>query len=166
MNCESGQATVEWVGLLLLVALVLGGLLTLAPRVEGRGLGGAVAHALTCGAAGDCDATARVGSRAALPPVVPRARGAPRPARPQGKLRLPSLPRLPVSPDRAAAAYHALRGVKAVAARAWIVCLGYKRFQYERRHPEMALTGRMPVGEAVRIANSCLNPLEFLGEAG
>jgi hypothetical protein len=163
VNCESGQATVEWVGLLLLVTLVLGGLLTLAPRVEGRSLGGAVAHAIACGAAGDCDAAGRAGSRAALPPVVPRA---PRRARRPGRLRLPSLPRLPVSPDRVAAAYHALRGVKAVAARAWIVCLGYKRFQYERRHPEMTISGRMPVPEALRIADSCLNPLAFLGEDG
>ena len=164
MDAQDGQAAVEWVGLLLAIALVLGALLALTPRVGGRGLGAAVAHAISCGAAGRCEATRGAESRAALPPVVPRAPRAPRRPRRPGKLRLPSLPRLPVSPDRAAAAYHALRGVKAVAARAWIICLGYKRFQYERRHPEMAIRGRMPVAEALRIANSCLNPLEFLGE--
>ena len=76
----------------------------------------------------------------------------------------PSVPRPPVAPNRAAAAFQALRGVKRIAGRAWIVCLGYKRFQYERAHPEVTITGRMPVREALRIANACLNPAEFLGE--
>jgi hypothetical protein len=50
-----------------------------------------------------------------------------------------------------------------VARRAWIVCLGLKRYRYERAHPEAALpVAGLPVDEAVRIANSCLNPMGFV----
>src|SRR3954468_8924429 len=55
MAYERGQASVEWAGLLLLVALVLGALVALAPVVDGRSLGSSVAHAIVCGARGDCD---------------------------------------------------------------------------------------------------------------
>jgi hypothetical protein len=179
VDSQGGQAAVEWVGLLLLALLVLGALLAVAPKVEGRSLGGSLARAITCTAGGHCapagadTAPGGLGLGLAFGGVVPRtpaARGAPRRARrwaPRWEPRRaprPSLPRGPVLPDRAAAAFHALRGLKQVAARAWIVCLGYKRFQYERAHPEVTVTGRMPVGEALRIANACLNPLEFVGE--
>ncbi len=162
----------EWVGLLLLVSLGLAALLSLAPSVEGRSLGAAVARAITCGAGAHCDQRlAGRRPRAALPPgaLTPRAPVSPPrsavPVRPP-RAAPPAGVRPPVSPARAAAAFHVLRGLKAVAAKAWIVCLGYKRFQYERRHPEVRVTGRMPVREALRIANSCLNPAEFIGEEG
>lgn len=167
MDSQGGQAAVEWVGLSLLALLVLGALLAVAPKVEGRSLGGALARAITCTAGGHCGPagadTAPDGRGLGLAsggvvPRTPAARGAPR------RAPRPSLPRGPVLPDRAAAAFRALRGLKQVAARAWIVCLGYKRFQYERAHPEVTVTGRVPVGEALRIANACLNPLEFVGE--
>ena len=163
MKTEGGQAAVEWVGLLLFVSLGLAALLSLAPRVEGRSLGAAVARAITCGAGGHCDQ--RVSGRpwAVAPPARPR-RAAP-PVRPP-RAAPPAGVRPPVSPARAATAFRVLRGLRAVAAKAWIVCLGYKRFQYERRHPEMRITGRMPVREALRIANSCLNPADFVGEEG
>ena len=59
MGSESGQATIEWTGLVLLVAVALGALLTLAPPVDGRRLGGSVAHAITCAARGGCAAAGR-----------------------------------------------------------------------------------------------------------
>ncbi len=169
MDSQHGQAAVEWVGLLLAVTLVLGALLALAPNVEGRSLGAAIAHAIACTAGGRCGPAAagsepvaalRVGAASGLstsgelsrPPVRPPPRFAP--------------PRGPVAAERAAAAFHVLRGVKRVAGRAWIVCLGYKRFQYERRHPEFTVASRMPLREALRIADSCLNPATFLGEDG
>ena len=69
----------------------------------------------------------------------------------------------PVSPERAALAFRVLRGVKKVARRAWIVCLGWERYRYELDHPEAVIPGHtMPVREAARIANACLNPLYFL----
>jgi hypothetical protein len=141
MVSEGGQATVEWTGLVLLVALALAALATLVPRVDGRSLGGAVAHAITCSARGGC-AAERAPPRGAERADVPRSR-----------------PR--VSAPRAAAAFQALRGVREVAKRAWIVCLGYRRYVYEREHPR-APTEAMPLEEALGIANECLNPLGFL----
>jgi hypothetical protein len=63
MASERGQASVEWVALVLLVALAAGGLLATVPDVDGRSLGGALAHRLACAVKGGCadgdDALAR-----------------------------------------------------------------------------------------------------------
>lgn len=152
MACERGQATVEWVGLLLLVALVLGALLTLAPRVEGRTLGAQLLHRIACTARGSCSAGDQ-----AQPSPGGFAQGI-------GQTRVRAVgARPPVPRDRAVTAFRVLRGVKKVAYRAWVLCLGWKRYQYELDHPEAIIPGRpMPVREALRIANACLNPLLFL----
>lgn len=57
MRGERGQSTVEWVGLLLLVALLLAGLLATGLRVPGGALAGAVASRILCAAslAASCD---------------------------------------------------------------------------------------------------------------
>jgi hypothetical protein len=148
---ERGQATVEWVGLLLLLALGLGALLALAPSVEGRALGDQLLERLTCTVRDGCGAREEVPEPAvafALAPPPPRA------APPWAA---------PVSPERAAQAFRVLRGVKKVARRAWIVCLGWERYRYELDHPQALIPGHaMPVREAARIANACLNPLLFL----
>jgi hypothetical protein len=47
MRSEGGQATVEWVGVVLLVALSLGALLSLATRVDGRALGVLISQRVT-----------------------------------------------------------------------------------------------------------------------
>jgi hypothetical protein len=60
MRRESGQATLEWVGLVLLVALALAAAATFVP-VGDRTLGEAVAHALLCAVRGDCHAAAARG---------------------------------------------------------------------------------------------------------
>src|SRR5215210_4705613 len=53
---ESGQASVEWIGLVLLVALVLGAAPAAGLRVDGRSFGGFLAHRLACAVeAGGCD---------------------------------------------------------------------------------------------------------------
>jgi hypothetical protein len=49
--------------------------------------------------------------------------------------------------------------------RAWIVCIGYRRFRYELEHPR-APNEMMPLDEAIDIANGCLNPYAFLVEDG
>ncbi|HEX2071815.1 MAG TPA: hypothetical protein VHF90_09240 [Thermoleophilaceae bacterium] len=54
MASERGQASVEWVALVLLVALALSALLTTVPSVDGRSLGGALAHRFTCAVKGGC----------------------------------------------------------------------------------------------------------------
>jgi hypothetical protein len=52
---ERGQATVEWAGTLLIVSLALGALAAVAPPVDGRPLGGFLAHRLLCAVKGGCD---------------------------------------------------------------------------------------------------------------
>ena len=54
MLSESGQATVEWTGLLLVVCLVAGGAAAVAPVVDGRSFGGFLAHRLVCAVRGGC----------------------------------------------------------------------------------------------------------------
>jgi hypothetical protein len=53
---ERGQASVEWIGLLLLVSVALAAALTFVPVVDGRPLGAALARALVCAVKGDCHA--------------------------------------------------------------------------------------------------------------
>ena len=61
-SAAAGQATVEWVGLLLLVALLLAALLAAGVRVPGAALAGAIAARLTCALSlgGDCGEQALV----------------------------------------------------------------------------------------------------------
>src|SRR5438128_5966864 len=58
MPSERGQATVEWTAVVLVVCLALAGLLAVGPRVDGRSLGGLLAHSVVCavrGCAGEAD---------------------------------------------------------------------------------------------------------------
>ncbi len=151
MRGERGQASTEWTGVVLLVVLVLGALgagLGLRPGrapASGRELGDALAERFTCAARGACG-----GARApsAAPPVPPVAgvvgRG--------------------VTTARAVDALRRLRSVGGkLARRAWIVCIGYRRYRYELEHPR-APNEVMPLEEAIDIANGCLNPYAFLVE--
>ncbi|HEX8073574.1 MAG TPA: hypothetical protein VF545_01200 [Thermoleophilaceae bacterium] len=54
MRSERGQATVEWIGLVLLVALALGGFAALAPVFGGRTLAELVLRRIVCTVRGDC----------------------------------------------------------------------------------------------------------------
>src|SRR3954463_7631638 len=54
MAHERGQTTIEWTGLILLVAIVLGGIVAVAPVVDGRALGSSLTHSIVCAARGDC----------------------------------------------------------------------------------------------------------------
>lgn len=141
---ESGQATVEWIGLVAGVALVLGALLAGVGETAkgGSGLGEAVAHRITCAARDLCGgAEVRRRPRAVTPPD----------ARPRGpRLDKAGLGALPRGGGR----------VVGIAEHAWIVCLGYRRWRYDLEHP---LTPReaLPVDEALDIVNECLNPWEF-----
>jgi hypothetical protein len=153
MRGERGQASVEWTGVVLLVVLVLGALgagLGLRPGrapPSGRELGDALAERFTCAARGACGG-ARAPAPSAAPPVLSGAGLA------------------GGSPTRARAvdALRKLRSVGAkLARRAWIVCIGYRRFRYELEHPR-APNEVMPLEEAIDIANGCLNPYAFLVE--
>jgi hypothetical protein len=81
---------------------------------------------------------------------------APRPAAPERRAPAPLR-------SRALDAFRRLRGVTNVAQRAWIVCLGYRRWRYELAHPR-APNQALPLGDALTIANECLNPYAFLLE--
>ncbi|MEX2195510.1 MAG: hypothetical protein WD844_09520 [Thermoleophilaceae bacterium] len=54
MTGERGQASVEWIAALLVVALALGALAAVAIRVDGRSFGGFLAHRFVCTVRGDC----------------------------------------------------------------------------------------------------------------
>jgi hypothetical protein len=172
---QRGQATVEWVGLVLGVALVLaavaaGGRQAITGE-SGAGLGEAVAERITCAARDACGAAlADSAGGGALPGRGRRGspgRGSPgrsRPGRaPGGSLRgprgvRPSAPR--GAPPVAAADGLAVRGAAGLAKRAWIVCLGYRRWRYDVEHP---LTPRqaVPLRDTVKIVNECVNPWSF-----
>jgi hypothetical protein len=55
VRSECGQASIEWTALVLSVSLVLGALLLVGPRVDGRPLGAYLAHAIVCAVRGGCD---------------------------------------------------------------------------------------------------------------
>ena len=150
MHGEEGQATVEWVALVLTAALVLAAGAALAGREGDRGLGEEVAERISRTAAG----TARSPDAAALAPerAAPLATRAASPA---------SAP--PASAPRAVDAFRRLRGVADVARHTWIVCLGYRRWRYELEHP-MAPTEALPLDEALGIVNTCFNPHGYLLE--
>jgi hypothetical protein len=139
MRDQSGQATIEWVGLVLVAALVLGALAAFRVPSPDRELGAVFAKRITCAAAGG--ACARGSLRAGGDPT--------------------RLGNRPVAGARAVDAFRRLRGLAKLSRRIWVVCLGYRRFVYERDHPR-APTEPMPLKEALEIANACLNPLTFV----
>lgn len=54
MRDERGAATVEWTGIVLVVAITLGSVGLVAPAVDGRSLGAAISNALVCAVEGGC----------------------------------------------------------------------------------------------------------------
>src|SRR3954463_11337894 len=54
MRSEHGQAAIEWTGLVLLVSLALGALPLAGLHVDGRSLGGFLAHRIVCAVKGGC----------------------------------------------------------------------------------------------------------------
>jgi hypothetical protein len=144
---EGGQATVEWVALVLVAALVLGAAAALAGREDDRGLGDALAK--------------RIAGVPAEPDRAPAQRSAlPTPKR---AMSVPVPPPPPASTPQAVQAFRRLRGLEEIARHTWIVCLGYKRWRYERQAP-MAPNEALPLGEALDIVNGCLNPYDYLLE--
>jgi hypothetical protein len=154
---ESGQAAVEWVALVLLAALVLGAGAAFAGRETDHGLGEAVAKRIASGP-GRLEVA---GAAAAAPAPTPRA-----PALPAQGTPAPSAPQAAAPPVPASGAGDDIRGIRGVgslARHAWIGCLGYQRWRYEREHPIAAIDG-LPLGEALGIVNDCINPQAYLFE--
>jgi hypothetical protein len=181
MRSERGQATVEWVGIVLLVALALAALSHFAPRADGRDLGDAVATSVArplLRPAAHSRALAHQSEQPfpippahppterafPIPPLIPRPgasnpRGSapiPRAGQRSGALRI-RLPR----------ARTLLRTARADAARAWrrawIACLIYERFRYALLHPESRFPGHtIPPSEVLRMVNDCISPLDLV----
>ena len=140
MRSERGQATVEWVGLVLLVALVLGFLLTRAREVDDRGAGDLIAQRIAC--AGECRAGQDDSPAGGDPPPRQEAGVAPPPP-------------IPVH-TRAREAFRA--GTKKVVALNGLVC-------FVRKSTARNDTNR--VGDDVGDAVNCLNPVSgWTGEVG
>jgi hypothetical protein len=156
---ESGQATVEWVALILMAALALGAAAALSGHADERGLGDLVAKRIASATASPAAAPPAASGPAAPPAASgPAAPAAAAPAAPT-----PAAAPPPASRPRAVDAFRRLRGVADVAKHTWIVCLGYRRWRYELENPS-APTESLPLGEALRIVNSCFNPYDFLLE--
>jgi len=161
---------VEWVGLVLGLALALGGGAVATGGADFRGeadeLGEAVAQRVTCAAREACARGAGSFDRAPGGGAVPPHRTASGPAPGAGapSQRRPSTP--PASqrvPNRAEAGAggKALRAFDKFGRYASVACLGYRRFQYDLEHPRTPRQG-IPIGDTLGIVNSCLNPLGFL----
>ena len=58
MRDESGQASIEAVGLMLLVAIAFAAAIAFVPAFDGRPLGASIARALVCAVRGSCDSDA------------------------------------------------------------------------------------------------------------
>jgi hypothetical protein len=152
--------------LVLAAALILGAAATHSSAKGDRGLGRLVAKRIAdapraLGAAGGApapaaDAPAPAGDAPArLPARAPA-------LSPQGRAPA-AAPRDRPSRAHSVDAFRRLRDVGKLASRAWIVCLGYRRWRQEMERPR-APTESLPLGDALEIANACLNPYAFLFE--
>ena len=152
MRSERGQATVEWTGLLLLVALALLALSQLAPKAGGQELGTTLAHSV----AGRADSAPGGGQKLHLHGAI----SSTHPTRTLvGAVVRPTLPRLPRSLGRIG------RGAGALWRRAWFACLVYQRTRYALRHPEISVPGyTLPYGTALRMINGCVSPVGLLDD--
>jgi hypothetical protein len=162
---ERGQATIEWVGLLLGLALLLAAVAAggreATNRESAHELGEAVAERITCAARDACEARGRL--RAAPGPRRDGLRAAPDERR-DGLRAAPDGLHLAPRRSRESAALGdsaPVRAGKGALKRGWMLCLGYRRWQYEREHP---LTPRqsVPIRETAKMLNECVNPLSFL----
>jgi hypothetical protein len=195
MRGQRGQASVEWIVLVLLLALGLAALARLAPRADAGGLGAELVHGFTCAARGGCEAQpgARPPGGAAargapvrggapsrlvtvppLVPVPPRAWGlAPR-RLPWARPPAPGSPRARsgrpwLRPPRFAGPLvrRAGRGAGLLWRRSWMLCLGYERVRYSVLHPEIRFPHQtIPLSEDLRIANDCLSPVDLFRDFG
>jgi len=177
MPGERGQATVEWIGLFLLVALALAALTHLAHAADDRDLGATLARSVTgsasrVGAPNPRQAVAvpRRGvalprRRGALPPrglALPRI--SPRPHRAGARPPLRAGPRPPLRlPELPESLRRAGRGAGVVWKRAWFACLVYERTRYALAHPESRFPGyTLPFDDALRMVNNCVSPVDIL----
>ena len=169
MRTERGQATVEWAGLLLLVALALLALGRLASGADGKELGTTVldaqVHAARGAPGGDVGgalegAAGEAGERAVETPGGVAGRPALRRA---VRLALSRAGAVALLRQEGAALPRAGRAAGAVWRKAWFGCLVYERIRYAVRHPESRLPGyTFPYVVAARIVTRCVSPVDLL----
>jgi hypothetical protein len=148
MDRQSGQATVEWVALILMAALILGAAAAHSATRDDRGLGRLMAERIA-------SAPSRITS------APERSAGAPQAPTPgRDAARAPAAAGPPVR-SRSVDADAGMRRVVGLAQKAWIVCLGYRRLSHDLEHPR-APNEAISLSGALNIVNSCLNPYAFL----
>jgi hypothetical protein len=177
LRSEGGQASVEWVGVVLLVAVALGALARLSDRVDGSGVATAGLGATRCALAG-CEgrgaplasttgieggrspgdgARAPAARAVTLPPLLPApppGGGATGGGRAAGAPRRPGLRLTNPIPPRARAR------LGAVWRRAWVACFAYERVRYGLLHPENHRQV-VPLRDIAQMTNDCLSPFDF-----
>jgi hypothetical protein len=173
MRSERGQASVEWIGLVVLVALGLTALARFAPRADAGELGTELLHTIGCAARAGCEGAGGAtpaGSRSesspgssaprrlvTLPPLVPVAPGERRARAPRSRPLAAPLVRGRALLPRAG------RGAGVLWRRSWMLCLGYERARYAVLHPEIRFPRQtIPISEDLRIANDCLSPVDLV----
>ncbi|HMJ96581.1 MAG TPA: hypothetical protein VK486_12050 [Thermoleophilaceae bacterium] len=180
MRSESGQASVEWIGLVLILALGMAALVRFAPRADAGALGPELLHAIGCAARGGCEATEggalgndalRGGGPRLEDGVRPRA-GDPRgmvsapplvPVAPRERPVPPARPRAPLLVRGRALVRETGRGAGHLWRRSWLLCLGYERARYGFLHPEVRFPlVPIPYSENLRMANDCISPVDLV----
>jgi hypothetical protein len=159
MRGERGQASIEWIGAVLMVALALTGVVRLASRVEATDLAASPLRSTICAARDGCGE--QRGSHVPDPhghrtviappllPVNPVERKSPRP------------PRLLPDPRSDADVRRARGGLGAFWRRAWLVCFGYERVRYGLLHPETRPRQTVPLEGTLQMVNDCASPIDF-----
>ena len=157
MRGERGQASIEWIGAVLMVALALAALGRLTGRMEAPALGAALLKGTTCTLRGGCDArrtsgTPTPGRLVVAPPLVPLAGN-------------PPWERRSRSPGRRSRGRALIRRARRPAGafwrRAWLICFGYERVRYGLLHPETRPRQSVPISGALQMVNDCASPIDF-----
>ena len=172
MRGENGQGSVEWIGLVLVVAVALAAVVRFAPRADAEALGPELLHAIGCAARGGCETapgSTPAHGMVSVPPLVPIApRGRPAPAaRPRPTARWRAVGER-LFRGRALLRGRALvrragRGAGVLYRRSWIFCLGYERARYGFLHPEVRFPHMpIPYSEELRMANDCISPVDLV----
>jgi hypothetical protein len=184
MASERGQAAVEWIGILLVVAIVLAAVARLAEREDHRGLPIALAHSIMCAARDGCRHAHVVGIRSEkraefqpprseafiAPPLVPNpSLTRPRPASrgPGGRSLLEwargRVGRDLLRPFRPLLGRQLPEGAGRAWRSAWFACLVYERVRWAILHPESrSHEYEFPPSEALRILNDCISPVDLV----
>jgi hypothetical protein len=184
MGSERGQAAVEWIGILLVVAIALAALARFAGGNEEEALANTLAHSATCAARDGCRPGQVVGIRSGkrtesqpprreafnAPLLVPTPSTTPRrPAVRRSSARsLLQWARRQVGSELAGPLRPALRtqlreGAGRAWRSAWFACLVYERVRWAILHPESrSHEYEFPPSEALRILNDCISPVDLV----